>query len=586
MILKRWYSKLKLSQALMLTFNVIFLLAVTAIVVTTLVITGNITEKNYTNYTSQLLQGLSKNIEYITNDVKTMSLYVLSDNDIQRMLQSDKPSEDYDTMIQDVKSEAYRLIMERPYIESMSVYGFDGKGFTVGSMPSYISNFSVWKEQEWFEEIIRREGKYVWVDSSFSGIGRQENRVVFGRVINRTDTQDGIGILLFMLNNEYLSDMVGEYSVPSIGDFYIVGKDGEKLFGPKEENPAAEKLLENIVLEGHKKVQSDKVGTEYLTDCYISQMGWHLLCVGESGNVLQSQWINMLIIFTVTVLVIMISAFIYGKLSRVITRELSGLIGAMENAEANNFKEEIKMRRIHEFIQLGKAYNRLISRMNILVNEVMQEKLHTKQAQLENLQAQINPHFLYNTLNCINWKAMESGQTEISEMIQCMSRMFRFSLGQGEKKTELEKEIDNIRDYLLLQKKRFEDKLVYLIEAGDNVLKCHIIKFILQPLVENCIIHGIGEREGTGYIGISAGEEEGMLVLRVWDNGAGIDEDKIGRLLAGEDYENTQNRRRHGIYNVNERLRMNYGEESTLRFENRKAGGTKVTIRIPMEKVR
>lgn len=228
----------------------------------------------------------------------------------------------------------------------------------------------------------------------------------------------------------------------------------------------------------------------------------------------------------------------------------------------------------------------MIKRINILLNEVVQEKINTKQAQLEMLQAQINPHFLYNTLNCISWKAMANNQMEISEMIQGLSRMFRFSLGKGEQTIEMEQEIDNIRDYLMLQKKRFEEKIVYLIDVDEAVLKYRIIRFILQPLVENSILHGISKQVGIGYVGITAEEKEGILIIQVWDNGAGFDEKKVRMVLNGDTYAEEQKRHKHGIYNVNERLKMHYGLQSVLLFEHRKNGGTKVTIRIPIEKLK
>ena len=163
-------------------------------------------------------------------------------------------------------------------------------------------------------------------------------------------------------------------------------------------------------------------------------MDWNYLCVGMVSAVLSSQWINILIVSLVSCLVIMIASYIYSRFSRGVTRELQCLNDIMERAEDQNFKEEIKIKRIDEFIQLGAAYNKLMNRIHVLINEVMREKLNAKQAQLENLQAQINPHFLYNTLDCISWKAMANDQTEIAEMIQCLSKMFRFSLGRGEKR--------------------------------------------------------------------------------------------------------------------------------------------------------
>ena len=144
-------------------------------------------------------------------------------------------------------------------------------------------------------------------------------------------------------------------------------------------------------------------------------------------------------------------------------------------------------------------------------------------------------------------------------------------------------EIENIKNYLFLQKKRFKDNLVYLIDVPQELSKYHIMKFLLQPLVENSILHGLQPKTEKGYLGISAQVEEGILTLCVWDNGTGINEEQMEQLLRGNNYDNSRKRHRHGVYNVNERLRMRYGEDSALHFENRKKGGTRVTIRIKTE---
>ena len=434
--------------------------------------------------------------------------------------------------------------------------------------------------------MIQKKGNFIWVSSDFSGIREQKNKILFARVINKRDTVDGIGILMVVLDNEYLSKMVDSLSNPAIGEFYIYGGESELLFGPETENQEVQEFISEIKAAEKEEIDSKRNGKYFVTGCYDTHMEWNYLCVGMVSAVLSSQWINILIVALVTCFVIIIASYIYSRFSHGVTRELQNLNEIMGRAEDQNFKEEIKIRRIDEFIQLGDAYNRLINRIHILVNEVMREKLNAKQAQLENLQAQINPHFLYNTLDCISWKAMANDQTEIAEMIQCLSKMFRFSLGRGEKEIELSKEVENTRNYLLLQKKRFEDKLVYLIDIPESVMKYRVIKFFLQPLVENSILHGIQSKPEKGYIGISAEEEDRELVICVWDNGTGIDEKQVAVLLDGNTYDNSGKRHRHGIYNVNERLKMRYGEDSALRFENRKNGGTKVTIRIPVDKLR
>lgn len=583
--IKKWYSGLRLYPALLFTFHVIFLLAIVALVTTMALVTGKMAETNYSRYTTQFLQGFSNNLEHLANDIETISLYILSDENIQKMMECGTESRDYENLILAAQEDVIRLTMEKDYIESCSVYNFDGIGFSSGNSPSYICDPDVWKSQEWYPQMIEKKGKYIWTNAKFSGIYGEERRVVFGRVINRTDTQNAIGGMLFVLKNAYLEEMVTELHSPSIGDFYIFDDHGEMLCGAETEE-ATQAMLIRAVQEKSGLGESVRYENGYVTNFEMTHLNWNLLCVGQTSMVLGSLWINLLIILVVTMLVVLIASYIYRGLSRSITKEISRLNEVMGRAEEQNFKEEIAIKRVYEFIQLGDAYNRMTKRINVLLNQVMQEKVNTKQAQLETLQAQINPHFLYNTLNCISWKAMANDQTEISEMIQGLSRMFRFSLGKGEQTIELEKEIDNIRDYLMLQKKRFEDKLVYLIDVEEEVFKYRVIRFFLQPLVENSILHGIAKQEGKGYIGITAEEREGVLFIQVWDNGVGFDEEKVAKLLNGDTYVAEQKRHKHGIYNVNERLKMSYGPESALRFEKRKNGGTKVTIRIPVEKLK
>lgn len=583
--IKKWYSEMRLYSVLLFTFHVIFLGAIAIVVVAMGLVTRNMAETNYSKYTTQILQGFSNNLEHLTSDIEAISLYILSDKKIQEIMESNRESHDYEEKILVAQEDVVRLIMEKDYIESCSVYNFDEIGFTSGTSPSYICDPAGWKLQEWYSQMLEAKGKYVWTSAKFSGVYGEDKRIIFGRVINRTDTQNAIGVMLFVLKNEYFKMTLEELYSPVIGQFYIFDACGE-IFLEEDIEEERRDILSEAVAKKSGLERCVRYRKSYVTNLEMKHLKWNLLCVGDVDVVLESLKMNLLIIFSVTVFVIWLASYIYRRLSRAITNEINKLNKVMERVEQQNFKEEIELQRIYEFTQLGNAYNCMIKRINILLNEVVQEKINTKQAQLEMLQAQINPHFLYNTLNCISWKAMANNQMEISEMIQGLSRMFRFSLGKGEQTIEMEQEIDNIRDYLMLQKKRFEEKIVYLIDVDEAVLKYRIIRFILQPLVENSILHGISKQVGIGYVGITAEEKEGILIIQVWDNGAGFDEKKVRMVLNGDTYAEEQKRHKHGIYNVNERLKMHYGLQSVLLFEHRKNGGTKVTIRIPIEKLK
>lgn len=583
--LKKKFYKLKLYQALMVTFSFIFFPAMLVILVTSAVITGEITINNHSVYVSKFLEDLSRNVEYITTDIETKSRFILGEDVVQSLLLTNDSDKNYNDIYRQAREELTRLTLEEEYIESLSIYNFSGNGFTIGNTPSYFVDYSTWKEQEWFNGMLEKRGSYLWEKCKTEGINGEEERIVLGRVINKKDTLDGIGIMIFILDNDYMNSLVQGLSNTTIGDFYILGNDQRIIFGEKnQEYLGLHKVYSEINMDSSDTVNIRK-GKYFFTGLGFEHLQWVFVCRGNIWTVLSSQWVNFAIILIAILVVAVIASIIYSKFSHSITRELQKLNYAMEHAEDQDFREEIKIKGIDEFVQLGEAYNRLTNRIHVLLNQVMREKLNTKQAQLDNLQAQINPHFLYNTLDCINWKAMANGQMEIAKMIQSLSEMFRFSLGKGEKEIELAQEVKNIKNYLLLQKSRFQDKLVYLIDVPDDVMKYKVIKFFLQPLVENSILHGIQTRTGKGYVGISGEVINDMLVICVWDNGVGIDEEKISKILNGSDQSEGKKIYGHGIYNVNERLRMKYGEESTLIYKNRKNGGTKVTINIPLSKI-
>ncbi len=584
--IKKRILRLRLYQFLMITFHSIFSLAILIMVLISVIITGRITINNYVSYASQFLQDMQRNIESIMTNVEAYSRFILSEESIQLMLQTDSGDPAYNIRVRDAREEVTRLLLEQEYIESLSVYSMDGSGFTAGDGPSYSIDFSTWKSQDWYQDALDRKGNYLWGNAVFDGIRGRENRVIFCRVINKSDTMDGIGIMVCIMNSDYFFNMVEDVSETNIGNFYIYGEQGELFFGNLQTDENMHRQMERALAEMENTISSGRYGTYLITGYNEEHLGWKIICVGRLGTVLENQWAIFTVIILVFLLVIVLASYVYGRFAHGITRELQNLNEMMGRAEHQDFKEEIRIERIWEFVQLGEAYNRLMNRIDTLLNEVMQQKLNAKQAQLESLQAQINPHFLYNTLDCINWKAMTNHQMEISEMIQSLSMMFRFSLGNGEKEIELSKEIENVRNYLFLQKMRYEDNLVYLIDIPENVQKYRVMKFFLQPLVENSILHGLQPLTKKGYIGIAAEETDGVLIIQEWDNGIGIDEEQIARLLEGYTYDDNKKRQKHGIYNVNERLRLRYGEESALHFENRKKGGTKVTIRIRTEKLK
>ncbi|MDY3917420.1 MAG: sensor histidine kinase [Candidatus Limivivens sp.] len=574
-------------KKLMMTFAGIFLTTALVIVVASAAITRRITVNNYYSYSHQAMKELNQRMEVIMNDIEVISRFVLSDERIQDYLTTDTLDSSYNTISREAKEMLMKLVMDRQYVESVVVYDKKGNGLMSGNGDSIISDYNVLQSQPWYQEVLEKQGMYLWVRARFQGISADRERVVLARVINETDTLNAAGTVIFILRDSYFTDMLNEARTPAIGDIFIMDRDGGILFAPS----SADEGQRNTVLGQYQKLLEnggDTMQTRqyHLTSCPAGDLGWTLFCMNKKSMVSSSWYTNMLIILIASVIALILAVIVYSRFAKNINGVVQGLVTAMGKAKEQRYKEEIQIPTdTVEFAGLVDEYNRMIRSVNVLVNQVMQEKINTKQAQLENLQSRINPHFLYNTLDCINWKAMANNQDEISEMIVGLSKMFRFSLGKGEKEVKLSEELENIRCYLMLQQKRFEDQLSFLIDAPESAANYRVMKFILQPLVENSIIHGLQEKGEKGYVSVIVKEEEEYLELSVLDNGVGIDEEYVQDIISGSVSEGNGRKHRHGIYNVNERLKMRYGEESALQFRNRSRGGTKVSIRLSKKKL-
>ena len=218
------------------------------------------------------------------------------------------------------------------------------------------------------------------------------------------------------------------------------------------------------------------------------------------------------------------------------------------------------------------------------VSEVQRQK---RKAELKALQAQINPHFLYNTLNAITWQVADQGLEEVSLMASSLGKFFRLSLSKGEEIISLADEVEHVRAYLNIQGIRYRDKLRYELDISQELLSVRVLKLILQPLVENSIYHGIKEKKGGGTIRILAKRafrgEEIVMQLEVWDDGVGIEAESLLRMNEDLRAGGRSQKEGYGIYNVNERLMLYYGEMYGLSYESVWGEYTKACLTLPME---
>jgi two-component system sensor histidine kinase YesM len=291
----------------------------------------------------------------------------------------------------------------------------------------------------------------------------------------------------------------------------------------------------------------------------------------------------------VFLLVTVLMIAVWMQFSRRLTEPLSALAQTMNSFREGETMRVAPVQTNDEIGEVAKSYNAMLKRLNSLIREVYEEQLHRREAEWSALQAQINPHFLNNTLNSIASLSRARGVPEITQMVTSLAKLFRIVLTEQEKRIPLARELEYVRQYLRIQEVRYKERLRVEFAVDPNARQCLIPGFILQPLVENAIEHGIEPVESGGSILITArlagdeacGEEGSVarrLLLEVRDDGAGMQPDRVGEVLR----ENRSRSGRIGLWNVLQRVRATEGDRSAVDIESRPGEGTAVQITIPV----
>ncbi len=285
-------------------------------------------------------------------------------------------------------------------------------------------------------------------------------------------------------------------------------------------------------------------------------------------NSLVSIWFLLLFV------AISISYFI----SKLATKRIRILSNAMLDVRNGRLETSITLNGDDELSNLADDFNGMVVEIKKLMNKVYQQQKEERQREMQVLQSQINPHFLYNTLDTLQWKALEYDAIELSELIVSLSSFFRISLNKGKEFISLEKELEHVKNYLVIQQFRYRDILNYNINCNPNLYSYKLPKIIIQPLVENAIYHGIKPKLDHGTITISVFEEKEMINIVVEDDGVGIPDDKLRRIRKNLEEHLTGNN--YGLYNVSRRIYLHFGHDCGLTIDSTENQGTSITMKI------
>lgn len=279
--------------------------------------------------------------------------------------------------------------------------------------------------------------------------------------------------------------------------------------------------------------------------------------------------------------ILILFLFLFYKMPRSITRPIRRLSEVAGQAAKGDFTVRFDARSSAEVSALSDSLNMMIDKINELLDQITKEQTRLRKAEFELLQSQINPHFLYNTLDAIVWLAEAGEQRKVVSMVGSLSEFFRASLNQGKDIISVREELQHVRSYLEIQQVRYQDILNYEIHVPKELHRYTIPKITIQPLVENALYHGIKNKRGPGRIVLSGRKEKDFFVLQIEDNGIGISEERLQQVRDGMKNKVLTENDIYGLYNVNERIRLNFGEEYGITIESSHGKGTAVKITLP-----
>lgn len=347
-----------------------------------------------------------------------------------------------------------------------------------------------------------------------------------------------------------------------------------------------ENLQKGDMYEENMKIWDNDVQivTELVKETMLQYIYYEIRSVEESREAyhevyLRSIQVSLIVFIGVTLLILILSYYIPQSISGPIKR----LSKVTEQVAKGNLEVRANENTGAEVIMLNDSLNSMIEKLNELIDQVTKEQERLRKAELELLQAQINPHFLYNTLDTIVWLAEAGEQKKVVGMVESLSDFFRTSLSHGLDSVTIEKELIHVRSYLEIQQIRYQDIMQYQIDVPEEVYNCVIPKITLQPLVENALYHGIKNKRGLGTISITGHRAGGDFILEVRDDGIGMDEERLQSVMEGITNKNPNQHNIYGLFNVNERIQLKFGEKYGISMESKYGSGTIVRVKLPFE---
>ncbi|MEK3982319.1 sensor histidine kinase [Paenibacillus sp. FSL K6-3166] len=570
---------MKLRRKILFAIILLVFIPVILMGIVTYVNFSNAMEKKSSNFYWVSLLETDRKLKFALSEISSITNAAITQPVIQQSLKQTNFVLTYDR-----KQELNNLLINHPMITSFSLYGKDRLLYQYNAPMS----FEDMKKQSWFNAMESAEGRPVWSGPGENGSALSGHPVlVQARVIKDYYSLEDIGYLVVNVKPDLLDQIFWEAATLKKGDILLVNKLGNIVFnksgehiGQRTEFP----FLENDYAKEQNYYIDNYQGEKSLITFLPSHnKDWYLAAITPM-NLISSESISIRNIAIILSTVSLLSAILFDRyFVRRLVYSINSAVNGMKRVKQGIFTPiTTRYRADDESDFLIDGFNRMSSQISELIVQVQTEQGRKKEAEMQALMAQINPHFIYNSLESINSMAVLQGNKDISKMVISLGKLLRISISQNQELIPLQMEFEHVRHYLDIQKFRFEDKFSYIINLPENLRTFMTQKLIVQPIVENALYHAIEPMEDPGIIEITAYEMGTDMIIIVKDNGPGFDLAKMMNLWDNEGGgQKKYSDSGVGLKNVHERLIIRFGSPYGLLVCSSPGFGSTIRIRIP-----
>ena len=576
----------KFSSIQSVVFATVAVLILSAVLIVTAVsmrFTNTSIFENSSEYTHTIIQQMNQNIDSYIDYMENIAYLISSNEDVQDYLFDDEIDNEGRYRI---LNQFQTILDSRSDIRNVGIISKSGRMLINDGSKSVNQDLDL-NTQEWYTNALKSPNGPILTSSHVQHIisGERPWVITLSRGIrDRSGSGEKEGVFFIDLNYSAISGLCDQSTVGTKGYAFILDAKGNIVYHPQQQQLYNELQTENISLIMDTDEDTVLTGTGNDGKLYSisrsEKTGWTVVdCTNVRELLSKSRQAQSVYVLTAIVLVA-IALFFSRFMARSITLPIQKLRDSMKKVQEGDFSvSDVVVDSKNEIGSLTKSFDVMTHKIQELMEQNVHEQEEKRKSELKALQSQINPHFLYNTLDSIIWMAEGKKNEEVVLMTASLARLLRQSISNEDEVVPIANEVEYARGYLTIQKMRYKDKLEFQIDVDPSILHIPLIKLVLQPIIENAIYHGLKYKESKGLLIVKGFMKDGNAVLQIIDDGVGMDEETLAHIY--DRHKVNYHSNGVGVYNVQKRLKLYYGEDYGITYESEKGKGTTATITIP-----